>query len=907
MSLLRTVPSQRRTRVRRSDRILHLELLEPRLLLASFTVTSAADDGAGTLRQVIKSLDGSTDLANTVSFDIGSGPQTISLQSSLPAITVPVFIDGESQPGYSDTPLIQIDGNGVLGSGSGLTLSPGSDGSTIQGLDIYGFSQGAGLLIQSSNNVIESSYLGTDGTRTIEEPEEPNRLGVVISGTNPFSVPEYNEFSGCTFSGNSATGVYMSNASFNEFARCTFSGSTVAGVIMIAAYSSSFTDCTFSGNLGDGVDMSSTAYNSFTGCTFSGNSGDGVDLSSADYNSFTDCTFSGNTGEGVYMSNAQFSSSFTDCTFSGNSGDGVDLSSAAYSSFTDCTFSGNSGDGVDLSSAAYNSFTDCTFSGNTGEGVYMSNAPSNEFARCTFSGNTVDGVYMSNASSNEFARCTFSGNTDDGVDMSSLLSNTFTGCTFSGNTGSAGVYMSSADYNTFIDCTFSGNTGEGVYMSSAEYNSFTGCNFTGNSETGLFISGSLSLNTFIDCTFSGNTVDGVDISTSTSIISISNTYFTFIGCTFSKNSGDGVDMSSDAFISFKNCNFTGNSGDGVDMSGASFSTFTRCTIAGNNDYGIFISSMSDYNVIDENYCIGTPSNGSSTQQVGILINDSINNTIGGTTAGSTSPANVIGGSNVGIEITGFNSNLTGGNVIEGNYIGVTEDGSPIGNLYGIWINDVPYNTIGGTAEGASNTISDNTWAGVYISGLDATGNLVEGNSILGPNNKGTRTSPTNPLPIGVFIQNSSSNTIGGAGAGEGNTISGNNVGVYIVGTGGPSTDNQVLGNFIGLSADGGSPPGNVLYGVMLVNAPNNNAPQSGPSANKIVGSGIANYREYSGPIDPTTQSSSGSGSKAKKPAIHSDHVAHQTPRRTALHAQVTAHGHTVPAVPLRKPRARVRH
>ena len=131
------------------------------------------------------------------------------------------------------------------------------------------------------------------------------------------------------------------------------------------------------------------------------------------------------------------------------------------------------------------------------------------------------------------------------------------------------------------------------------------------------------------------------------------------------------------------------------------------------------------------------------------------------------------------------------------------------------------------------------------------------------------------------------------------------MGVYIVGTGGSSTDNQVLGNFIGLSANGGSRPGNVLYGVILVNAPNNNVPQSGPSANKIVGSGIANFREFSGPIDPTTQSSS--GSKAKKPAHHSDHVAHQSPRPTALHAQVTVHGHTVPAGPLRKPRDRVRH
>ena len=127
---------------------------------------------------------------------------------------------------------------------------------------------------------------------------------------------------------------------------------------------------------------------------------------------------------------------------------------------------------------------------------------------------------------------------------------------------------------------------------------------------------------------------------------------------------------------------------------------------------------------------------------------------------------MIRGNNVGIEISGFSSSRPFPNFIEGNYIGVTEDGSAVGNLYGIWINGAPNNQIGGTAKGAGNTISDNTSAGVYISGVNATGNLVEGNNILGPNNKGTKTDPTSPLPTGVFIQNSSSNTIGGAARGE---------------------------------------------------------------------------------------------------------------------------------------------
>ncbi len=51
MRLLRTLPSPRRTRVRRSDRVPFLELVEPRLLLANlnrlFTVNSAADDPSG--------------------------------------------------------------------------------------------------------------------------------------------------------------------------------------------------------------------------------------------------------------------------------------------------------------------------------------------------------------------------------------------------------------------------------------------------------------------------------------------------------------------------------------------------------------------------------------------------------------------------------------------------------------------------------------------------------------------------------------------------------------------------------------------------------------------------------------------------------------------------------------------
>jgi len=172
---------------------------------------------------------------------------------------------------------------------------------------------------------------------------------------------------------------------------------------------------------------------------------------------------------------------------------------------------------------------------------------------------------------------------------------------------------------------------------------------------------------------------------------------------------------------------------------------------------------------------------------------------------------------------------------------------------------------------------------------------VNGYEIQGqPSNAGKETDPTYQFPIGVYIQDSSLNTIGGSVSGEGNAISGNSVGVYIFGSAGSSSGNTISNNHI---------VNNQRYGILLYNAPSNSQ-----TANVMNGNEIANFREFSGPVPSTTQSSSskGSGSKAKKPAHHSNHVVHQSPRRTTPHAAVQVHGRQVPAGPIRKPRARVR-
>src|SRR2546430_12805199 len=81
------------------------EAMEGRLLCATFTVTSAADTGAGSLRQAILSAN-ATPGVDTIAFRIGTGLQTIAPLSALPAIKDPLTLDATTQPGYVNKPLI---------------------------------------------------------------------------------------------------------------------------------------------------------------------------------------------------------------------------------------------------------------------------------------------------------------------------------------------------------------------------------------------------------------------------------------------------------------------------------------------------------------------------------------------------------------------------------------------------------------------------------------------------------------------------------------------------------------------------------------------------------------------------------------------------------------------------------
>ena len=163
------------------------DAVESRLLLSTFTVTNTGDSGPGSLRRAIIDSNASPG-ANTISFAIpGAGVQVIRPLTSLPAVTNPVVIEGDSQPGSvpstatqgdNAAPAIVIDGASLTDPAHCLGLQIKADNSTVRGLAIDDFS-GVGVLFEGANDHLEGCFVGVDATGKVAQP---NGLGVAVFG-----------------------------------------------------------------------------------------------------------------------------------------------------------------------------------------------------------------------------------------------------------------------------------------------------------------------------------------------------------------------------------------------------------------------------------------------------------------------------------------------------------------------------------------------------------------------------------------------------------------------------------------------------------------------------------------------------------------------------------------------------
>lgn len=161
------------------------------------TVLNTNDSGANSLRAAILAANAAPG-PDVIDFDIpGAGPHLIALTTPLPNITDAVVLDGESQPGYAGTPLVQVDG--AVSGGSGFQLF--ANDVVVRGLAVTSFNDGVFVSMGASNATVSGNHLGTNGAGA---GGLGNNVGVRVYGSGA-------TVTGNVISGNAGAGVLLAS------------------------------------------------------------------------------------------------------------------------------------------------------------------------------------------------------------------------------------------------------------------------------------------------------------------------------------------------------------------------------------------------------------------------------------------------------------------------------------------------------------------------------------------------------------------------------------------------------------------------------------------------------------------------------------------------------------------------
>ncbi|HST17593.1 MAG TPA: PxKF domain-containing protein [Gaiellaceae bacterium] len=363
--------------------------------------------------------DANADAGGSISFNLGAPPATINLASAL-TITKPVSIDGYTQSGAEPnasafsagnhaTILVRVVGDGLFDS-EGLIFGSGSDGSSVRGVAISGFSNA--IHVQGASDVtIAGDFIGTPGSfpsngtgvfvdggagSTVGGPESVDQNVISNNGASIGTGIDLKSTNGALIQGNYVGTDATGNVALgNDDGIAIFGGATnnvVSGNVI-------------SGNLNDGVTLfdAGTAGNSVVLNLI----GVGADGSTPLHNSTGVSITPGSNGNGNAIGGPLGGN-----TIANNSGDGVDVDGAGSHTVVQAnTITGNQNHGIvvgdELGGAPGAAIVGNRIAGNghtgfDGFGIYVSGGP----GPVTITGNTI-GLDASGAAAQP--------NTSDGI------------------------------------------------------------------------------------------------------------------------------------------------------------------------------------------------------------------------------------------------------------------------------------------------------------------------------------------------------------------------------------------------------------------------------------------------------------------------------------------------------------
>jgi len=436
----------------------------------TFTVTSSADSGPGTLRDALSQANDETTNPgpDTIAFAIpGTGVPNIALATPLSATSI-VTINGATQAAGA----VEISGGGTVD--GGLLLSGGS--STVSGLVLNGFVSYGIQLATAGGNTVTGCIVGLDPTGTVKVGADMLR-GIWVNGSPGNTIGGTTKGAGNVLSGN-ANGVAIENAGST--------GNKVQGNVIGLG-----TDGSVIQNSKSGVRIALGATSTVVGSTSPNGSGRNVISGNIIGVSMQDAASQSNTVEGNYIG--------TDATGTEArpNGTGILISVAnkntigGQSTGSGNVVSGNTGVGIDVQGVTvsgnkiYGNLVGTTAAGT----APLPNASGIRLRNCTaanhvgtsgggnvISGNTGNGVNI-NLSNGQFVQGNVIGTSRDG---STAIPNGLNGVQIAGN----GTLIGGGVSNLIAS-----NTQSGVLIKSGVGNTITGNDIHGNGGRGIDLGG----------------------------------------------------------------------------------------------------------------------------------------------------------------------------------------------------------------------------------------------------------------------------------------------------------------------------------------------------------------------------------------------------------------------------------
>lgn len=783
---------------------------------ATFTVLNTNLTGPGTLRQAI--LDANA-LAgtNTIHFAITNPTSSITITNPLPEITNPVVLDGTTQPGFSTSPIVELNGANFGSLQDGLRVN--TSNSTIRGLVINRFT-GDGIEVTNSSNIsIEGNFIGLNVAGTADVGN--GREGILLTNSFNCTIGGIISTQRNVISGNNLNGILAQGTNV-----------IVTGHVILGNYIGlSANGSNAVGNTSSGVTLNGVGNNTIGG-TLSGarnlisaNGQNGVLIQSANASGnvvqgnrigldISGLVDRGNGQQGVYVLNAPTNtiggaSEATRNVISGNGGAGVRLEgntargNVVIGNFigTDASGTlavGNSSHGVlFFSTAAHGNFVGGTNTGeaniiafNFGDGIYVQAGTNNAFRANAIFSNSGLGIDVGN----DGIQANDNGDADSGANdlqnypLLSSASFSAGGVTITGSLNSRPSRPYTLDFFANVQPDLSNGEGQ-VYLGSTNVITGADSNVAFSVTLPLVPAGRWISATATDT--NGNTSEFSANVRAESTLSPQT--FTVV------NTNDsGAGSLRQALINVNNAPANSNHLVTFAIPGAGTRMISLVSA---------LPTIVEPAVIDGFSQSGSSSNTLATGNNAVWLVRLNGNNAGAAADGLRflSSSNVVRGliitrfNGAGIEFASSSSGASASNVIVGNCIGLDESGADQGNdANGVFVSESPGNRIGGASPSDRNVVSGNGGNGIEINGPGASHNRVLGNYI-GSDPAGTldRRNGAN----GVFVSGAAHTTIGGAAPGEGNLLVRNQSdGVEINGLN--ATNNLVLGNFIGSDASG---------------------------------------------------------------------------------------------------------